>query len=138
MNEQKKTVREWLNELPEPIRTRAVDNTIKQRGEDYLNRCNYLGLDGTFVFDDTSEEFLYWSLANKGRYSEACALLGETLQTEQAENTDVDNSILDGCMENVAQQEYGKFWFELDDSQKAHLVVPVAIRYAELVNNQKQ
>jgi hypothetical protein len=46
--------------------------------------------------------------------------------------------LFEQATEQIAMDEYGKFWHELTDSQKAHLVKPVAIRYAELVNNKNK
>ena len=133
-----KTVSEWLNELPEPIRTRAIENIIYQRGGKYLEAIRpQLALVAFFNWSKSKEKYDYWDLVSQGKYSEACALLGETLQTEQTEPHYMETAI-DQAIREIANKEYGKFWVELDDSQKAHLVVPVAIRYAELVNNQKQ
>lgn len=133
-----KTVREWLNELPEPIRTRALKNddgefTYKN---DFTLEDSLLK---SFFWDETKEGEHYWRLVANGKYSEACALLGETLQTEQTEPEPFgEQHLLDKVKYEIALQEYSKFWFELTDSQAANIVDKVAIRYAELVNNQKQ
>lgn len=145
MNEQKKTVREWLNELPEPIRTRAIDNHEKDKYKTVALFTNMQrAVCNAFVFYETMEGEDYWKLVSEGKHSEACALLGETLQTEQIEPDNenelelTESEFFDVVADKVATEQYSKFWFELDDSQKAHLVKPIALRYAELVNNQKQ
>lgn len=141
MNEQKKTVRDWLNELPEPIRTRAVRN---ENGE-YTNRIVYSlkeALQIAFYWIETEEGESYWLMGSYGNYSEACALLGETLQTEHTEPEQeelITDSLLESVKHKIAQEEYSQYrWWDLTESQKAHEVDRVAIRYAELVNNQKQ
>jgi len=48
-----------------------------------------------------------------------------------------ENELLESVKYKIALDEYYCFWHELHDSQKAHLVDKVAIRYNEL-NNQKQ
>lgn len=172
MNEQKKTVREWLNELPEPIRTRAMKNEDGDFTNLVIVDTLQEAINLSFFWKDTTEDIDYWGLVSDGNYSEACALLGETLvddkteqnvvyelpqnakplptktgeklQTEQTEPEQTkdleltESEFIDVVADKVATEQYGKFWFELDDSQKAHLVKPIAIRYAELVNNQKQ
>lgn len=141
MNEQKKTVRDWLNELPEPIRTRALKNL----DVNYANLIRGTIEDALFLFCDwteTTEGSDYWYLVNICNYSKACALLGETLQTEQTEPEQpelITDSLLESVKHKIAQEEYSQYrWWDLSDSQKAHEVDKVAIRYAELVNNQKQ
>lgn len=133
-----KTVREWLNELPEPIRTRALRN----EDGDFTDKIVPTLQDAIklyFLWQDTEEDTGYWVLVSDGNYSEACALLGETLQTEQTEPEPFgEQHLLDKVKYEIALQEYSKFWFELTDSQAANIVDKVAIRYAELVNNQKQ
>lgn len=136
MNEQKKTVLEWLNELPEPIRTRALFN-VYELNLKYIAQSKQESVNAAFVWKKSIEGHDYWELVSYGNYSKACALLGETLQTEQTEPHYMETAI-DQAIREIANKEYGKFWVELNDSQKAHLIVPVAIRYAELVNNQKQ
>lgn len=49
-----------------------------------------------------------------------------------------ENELLQSVKDKLAIDEYSCFWYELHDSHRAHLVDKVAIRYAELVNNQKQ
>jgi len=130
----KKTVRDWLNELPEPIRTRALMN---ENGE-YTNRIVYSlkeALEIAFYWIETEEGECYWLMCSYGKHSEACALLGETLQTEQTEQ-EQENELLQSVKDKIAT-EWGELaWFMLTDSQRAHLVDKVAIRYAELVKNQ--
>lgn len=133
-----KTVREWLNELPKPIRTRALRNEYG----DFTDKIVPTLQDAiklSFLWKDTEEGTGYWVLVSYGNYSEACALLGETLQTEQTEPEPFgEQHLLDKVKYEIALQEYSKFWFELTDSQAANIVDKVAIRYAELVNNKKQ
>lgn len=130
-----KTVRDWLNELPEPIRTRAVKND----DGDFTNEITATLEDALSLFCDwskTIEDTGYWVLVSDGRYSEACAILGETLQTEQTE-PEQENELLQSVKDKLAIEEYGAIgWFMLNTTQEASLVDKVAIRYAELVNNQ--
>jgi len=49
-----------------------------------------------------------------------------------------ENELLQSVKDKLAIEEYGCFWYELHDSPRAYLVDKVAIRYAELVKNQKQ
>ena len=139
MNEKKKTVREWLNELPEPIRTRAIDNHEKDKYKTVALFTNMQrAVCNAFVFYETMEGEDYWKLVANGKYSEACALLGETLQTEQTE-PDNENELLDSLLDTIANEEFGALgWFVLSEGQKSTLVKRAALRYAELVNNQKQ
>ena len=134
-----KTVREWLNELPEPIRTRAIDNHEKDKYKTVALFTNMQrAVCNAFVFYETMEGEDYWKLVSEGKYSEACALLGETLQTEQTE-PDNENELLQSVKDKLAIEEFGAIgWFMLTQEQRAHLVDKVAIRYAELVNKQKQ
>ena len=139
MNEQKKTVREWLNELPEPIKTRAIDNHEKDKYKTVALFTNIQrAVCNAFVFYETMEGEDYWKLVSQGKYSEACALLGETLQTEQTE-PEQENELLQSVKDKLAIEEFGAIgWFMLNTDQRAHLVDKLALRYAELVNNQKQ
>lgn len=55
------------------------------------------------------------------------------------EKTEPENELLQSVNDKLAIDEYGEVgWFMLNTTQEAHLVDKVAIRYAELVNNQKQ
>lgn len=52
---------------------------------------------------------------------------------------DNENELLQSVKDKLAIEEFGAIgWFMLNTDQRAHLVDKVAIRYAELVNNQKQ
>jgi hypothetical protein len=53
-----KTTREWLEELPEPYRTQALENCK------WLNEnCNSLdsAICGAFPWDETSQSDIYWA-----------------------------------------------------------------------------
>lgn len=50
-----------------------------------------------------------------------------------------ENELLQLVKDKLAIEEYGAIgWFMLNTTQEANLVDKVALRYAELVNNQKQ
>lgn len=68
----KKTIREWLNELPEGIREKAINNTLanyKKFDED--NNASFIddatednmtsALYSAFIFGKTPEGFSYWN-----------------------------------------------------------------------------
>lgn len=67
-----KTVREWLETLPEPYRTQAIENTRTlngEAGEDIFNALDTeasSALHGAFVWSDSHQGFKYWNnLDNK-------------------------------------------------------------------------
>lgn len=72
--EKTKTIREWLNELPEPIRSRAIRNAendlapllLLKESVSSLNRA----IDAAFFWDDTPEGFYFWSAVSIGKTPE--------------------------------------------------------------------
>lgn len=55
-----KTIRQWLNELPDPERTRAFNNVIPEILEARYPSM-YMALHHAFVWDDSDERHKYWS-----------------------------------------------------------------------------
>lgn len=59
-----KTIREWLEGLPEPYRTQAMNNTIRvgKRSLDSISICNslYWVIQEAFVWQDSPEGGKYW------------------------------------------------------------------------------
>lgn len=55
-----KTIREWIEELPEPYRTQAIDNT----SESVLTveeQSLYEAVIGAFNWKESTEGFKYWN-----------------------------------------------------------------------------
>jgi len=71
-----KTIKEWLMELPEPIRSRALKYESKPI-TDWDKTTSYLGdaLTSAFAWGISSEKATYWSYVAVGNYAEAEALL---------------------------------------------------------------
>ena len=63
MSEGAKTVREWLSELEEPQRSKALDNMGKYctKSGDMLAPTLYTALAGAFVWSQAPEGHEYWS-----------------------------------------------------------------------------
>lgn len=63
MASKKKTIQEWLEELPEPHRAQAIDNYKEQRGGkiDTYTDAITLALTGAFAWGKTPEGFDYWN-----------------------------------------------------------------------------
>ncbi len=59
----KKTIREWLEELPEPYRAKALSNFAKEEKDRQENTASSLGiaLAGAFAWGKTSEGWEYWN-----------------------------------------------------------------------------
>lgn len=55
-----KTIREWLEELPEPYRTQAIDNTM-ERELSQAEPSMHEAILGAFVWEETIEGFYYWA-----------------------------------------------------------------------------
>jgi predicted Rossmann fold nucleotide-binding protein DprA/Smf involved in DNA uptake len=68
-----KTIKEWLMDLPEPVRSRA----LKYGQELHWTNQNSLkaALSTAFAWDETEEESKYWVYVFRGEYNEAEALL---------------------------------------------------------------
>lgn len=58
-----KTIREWLEELPEPYRSQALENFEAQKTKDRLptRQSMYWAIYGAFHWDDTPQKHDYWS-----------------------------------------------------------------------------
>lgn len=70
-----KTVRQWADHLPEPIRSQFLENVVAQRGQIYLTHkkpdlpsC----ISGAFAWDGTEQNAEYWiniyDQAKSGRF----------------------------------------------------------------------
>ena len=106
---------------------KALETFDKQQAK--MNGKSVEIQDSTYKVDGVLDMDATWNMVQ----------LGETLQTEQTEPEPFgEQHLLDKVKYEIALQEYSKFWFELTDSQAANIVDKVAIRYAELVNKQKQ
>jgi len=68
-----KTIKEWLMELPEPVRSRA----LKYEREKFNKKCANLesSVLGFISWVDTEEDIDYWHLVYLGKYDKAEALL---------------------------------------------------------------
>ena len=80
---EKKTIREWLNELPEPISSRAIKNAENESEssleEEDVTSSIMCALAGAFVWNDTPEGHEFWRQVSKGEISE----LPEHLKEEE-------------------------------------------------------
>ncbi len=57
--ETSKTMLEWLNELPEPYKTKAINNTHKRLQQmQILNMKHAIG--SAFMWANTDERYDYW------------------------------------------------------------------------------
>lgn len=73
-----KTIREWLNDLPEDIRVRAFRNAKPELIE--LEKSNLeRALSGAFVWSDTIEGHEFWDLVSQCRYAAARLTLPKTI-----------------------------------------------------------
>lgn len=63
---QQKTIKEWLNELPEPYRSQAIENTVDCDHTDKTNFYNYEAespreaIEIGFVWSYTDQGQMYW------------------------------------------------------------------------------
>lgn len=130
---QSKTVREWFNELPEPIRGMAfqnIDRIYEDKEYDTIEDSIIMGI---IDWDKTNQGRKFWHLVSDGEYSEACALLGVELKLNKQESL---NELLTTAKDTVANDEYGAIgWFMLTTEQEAHLVGKVAIEYHRLLTS---
>lgn len=61
------------------------------------------------------------------------------MNEQKKKEPEQENELLQSAKHKIAQEQYGAYrWWDLNESQKAHEVDRVAIRYNELVNKQKQ
>ena len=77
-----KTIREWLNELPEPIRSRAIRNTENESDTllDTITDVNFKNaLWVAFIWSNTPEGHNYWGSVHGGKTPE----LPEHLKEEE-------------------------------------------------------
>lgn len=68
-----KTIKEWISELPEPIRARAMAYEGKNWGDKEAKLCNAIG--GAFFWHKSKEGHDYWYLVSLGEYDKAEQLL---------------------------------------------------------------
>jgi len=74
-----KTIREWLNELPEDIRVRAFRNVVKPERLEWEGSNLKQALMGAFDWRDTSENHDFWELVSQCRYAAARLTLPKTI-----------------------------------------------------------
>lgn len=60
-----KTVKEWLELLDEPYRTKALERCNKNCLH-YKESNMYLAIAGAFMWEDTEEGFEYWRMVAHG------------------------------------------------------------------------
>lgn len=96
-----KTIKEWLETLPEGIRERALRNYeaekephfIKARRDHYetLREAMY---DGSFIWDDTKEGFKFWERVAKEYFDDALKILakkkGKRLPTPSPDTSKIE------------------------------------------------
>lgn len=72
-----KTIKQWLNELPEPIRSRALKYENGYYSSNWENEEYSLSvaLWSAFPFSETDESRMYWVKVSVGQYEEAESLL---------------------------------------------------------------
>ena len=60
-----KTARQWLDMLPEPYRCEAFENTVKSRGEEFLDEAYFQDIPHTllssFHWETSLEGHTYWT-----------------------------------------------------------------------------
>lgn len=122
---QSKTVREWFNELPEPIRGMALENIFPENeGKIFKSLKDALQL--SFWWSETKQDYDFWEYVWFGRYDKALACIG------------IFDQLLTAAKDTVAKEEYGAIgWFMLKEHQQAHLVDKVAIKYNELLTSKQ-
>jgi hypothetical protein len=86
-----KTIKEWLMELPEPVRSRA----LKYEGSEldwHENKDSLIEAMYNFIYwGGSSEGFYYWSLVKNKKYREAEALL--TRDTRKQNSREAHESV---------------------------------------------
>jgi hypothetical protein len=71
-----KTIKEWLMELPEPVRSRALKYELKPISYwDDKVKDIHTAVRSAFNWDKTEEDLYYWVRVSDGEYAEAEALL---------------------------------------------------------------
>jgi hypothetical protein len=89
-----KTTHQWLMELPEPIKTKALLNVERQKRGRWLNyeRDSFFGaIDEAFLWDRTPEGHLYWLEIAEGQFSDKDSSEPES-PTQTPTNTNMDLS----------------------------------------------
>jgi hypothetical protein len=84
-----KTIKEWLMELPEPVRSRA----LKYDKEMHKFNCGSMqsALGAAFTWHETEEKSDYWTYVYNGKYAEAEALL--TPDTRKQNSREANQSV---------------------------------------------
>lgn len=92
----KKTVKEWFDDLPSPIREMAVENAEKRGVLMEKHECLTLAIN-SFFWDGTKQGHSFWSLVCCGMYEKALMLFKQKVAKEvQSEIKE-----LTGCISNV-------------------------------------
>lgn len=116
-----KKVREWFNELPEPIRGMAFECMNKVEAEKVYSTLKKAVIFGTIDWGKTKQGDKFWDFVCEGEYQDALALIG------------LPNALLYTAKDTVSNTEYGTNWELLNDSQKSNLVDKVALEYHRLL-----
>jgi hypothetical protein len=69
-----KTIREWINDLPQPYRDMALEHAKDHAIKHYLNIEQPTARDGlmaAFDWPETKEGSKFWSMVSMGRYEDA-------------------------------------------------------------------
>jgi len=86
-----KTIKEWLMELPEPIRSRALKYEGKQLRQWGKREDNLRDAVCCFVdWGETTEDEDYWACVSNGKFTEAEALLDSRKTNSTEANKSVD------------------------------------------------
>lgn len=72
-----KRISEWLEELPEPIRTKALDNFKKRGNRNVKVRTLRIAIFSAFIWTKTSEGNEYWISVSNSDYKVEPDLLSE-------------------------------------------------------------
>lgn len=65
-----KTIREWLEELPEPYRTQALENTSKTNLQIFVSNIK-TAIQFAFIWSDSDQGHNYWSDLHQSRKIDA-------------------------------------------------------------------
>jgi len=61
-----KTIKSWLEELPEPYRSQALENLVKDSRENTEVKSLSVAISSAFVWKDTSQGEYYWMNVGDG------------------------------------------------------------------------
>lgn len=64
-----KTIKEWLQELPEPYKTQALNNTSSIMANNKVESLSY-AIESAFIWTDTPEGHFYWRRCSRQLKSE--------------------------------------------------------------------